>query len=98
MAKVIDWDSRIGRRVRLRDLHILFAVVQHGSMAKAGLSPTAELFLECAREVTRALAIGSEPAEKTALTGKRLNQHGLARNHARRASLRVRDTRAITRR
>ena len=31
-----DWDSRIGRRVRLRDLHILFAVVQHGSMAKAG--------------------------------------------------------------
>ena len=30
-------DSRIGRRVRLRDLHILFAVVQHGSMAKAGL-------------------------------------------------------------
>src|SRR5215467_3384310 len=36
MAKVIDWDSRIGRRVRLRDLHVLFAVVQHGSMAKAG--------------------------------------------------------------
>jgi DNA-binding transcriptional LysR family regulator len=35
MAKP-DWDSRIGRRVRLRDLHILFAVVQHGSMAKAG--------------------------------------------------------------
>jgi DNA-binding transcriptional LysR family regulator len=31
-----DWDSRIGRRVRLRDLHILFAVVQHGSMVKAG--------------------------------------------------------------
>jgi DNA-binding transcriptional LysR family regulator len=36
MAKALDWDSRIGRRVRLRDLHILFAVVQHGSMAKAG--------------------------------------------------------------
>jgi DNA-binding transcriptional LysR family regulator len=36
MAKSLDWDSRIGRRVRLRDLHILFAVVQHGSMAKAG--------------------------------------------------------------
>jgi DNA-binding transcriptional LysR family regulator len=32
----LNWDSRIGRRVRLRDLHILFAVVQHGSMAKAG--------------------------------------------------------------
>ena len=36
MPKSGDWDSRIGRRVRLRDLHILFAVVQHGSMAKAG--------------------------------------------------------------
>src|SRR5262245_4231940 len=35
MAKPHDWDSRIGRRIRLRDLHILFAVVQHGSMAKA---------------------------------------------------------------
>ena len=35
MAKSLNWDSRIGRRVRLRDLHILFAVVQHGSMAKA---------------------------------------------------------------
>src|SRR5438067_6399669 len=35
-SKTPDWDSRIGRRVTLRDLHILFAVVQHGSMAKAG--------------------------------------------------------------
>src|SRR5882672_3685572 len=37
MTKALDWDSRIGRRVRLRDLHVLFAVVQHGSMAKAGV-------------------------------------------------------------
>src|SRR3954452_3595763 len=37
MTKSRDWESRIGKRVRLRDLHILFAVVQHGSMAKAGL-------------------------------------------------------------
>jgi len=37
MATSPDWDSRIGRRVRLRDLHILFAVAQHGSMGKAGL-------------------------------------------------------------
>lgn len=35
MAKSLNWDGRIGRRVRLRDLHILFAVCQHGSMAKA---------------------------------------------------------------
>jgi len=36
MAKSIDWESRIGRRLRLRDLHILFTVVECGSMAKAG--------------------------------------------------------------
>src|SRR4029077_7292417 len=45
MAKTLDWDSRIGRRVRRRDLHILFSVVQQGSMAKAGaklgMSPSA---------------------------------------------------------
>jgi len=36
MAKETQhWESRIGRRLRLRDLHILFAVVQWGSMAKA---------------------------------------------------------------
>ena len=26
MAKIVDWDARIGGRVRLRDLHILLAV------------------------------------------------------------------------
>jgi len=30
-----DWENRIGRRIRLRDLHILSVVVQWGSMAKA---------------------------------------------------------------
>jgi DNA-binding transcriptional LysR family regulator len=35
MAKTIDWESRIGRRLRLRDLHVFFAVAQSGSMAKA---------------------------------------------------------------
>lgn len=29
------WEARIGRRVRLRDLHVLLTVVQWGSMAKA---------------------------------------------------------------
>lgn len=31
----MEWDARIGRRLRLRDLHILLAVVQAGSMARA---------------------------------------------------------------
>ena len=30
-----DWDSRIGRRITLRDLHILSFVMRSGSMAKA---------------------------------------------------------------
>lgn len=29
------WEARIGRRIRLRDLHVLLTVVQCGSMAKA---------------------------------------------------------------
>ena len=35
MAGRIDWEGRIGRRLKLRDLHVYFAVVQCGSMAKA---------------------------------------------------------------
>src|SRR5262249_31015985 len=35
MLRKIDWESQIGRRLRLRDLHVFSAVVQHGSMAKA---------------------------------------------------------------
>src|SRR5262245_26742431 len=35
MAKSVDWANLIGRRLRLRDLHVFFAVVQSGSMAKA---------------------------------------------------------------
>lgn len=30
-----DWDNRIGRRIKLRDLHILTVVARSGSMAKA---------------------------------------------------------------
>src|SRR6202167_3703705 len=35
MARKIDWEGRIGRRLKLRDLHVYFAVVECGSMAKA---------------------------------------------------------------
>jgi DNA-binding transcriptional LysR family regulator len=34
-AAMQNWTDRIGRRLKLHDLHILFAVVQCGSMAKA---------------------------------------------------------------
>lgn len=35
MARLVNWENQIGRRLRLRDLHVLFEVVVHGSMAKA---------------------------------------------------------------
>jgi len=35
MLRKIDWESQIGRRIRLRDLHVFSAVVRCGSMAKA---------------------------------------------------------------
>jgi len=35
MAKIIDSDDQIGRRLRLRDLRVFFLVVQLGSLAKA---------------------------------------------------------------
>src|SRR5260370_1364678 len=35
MLRKIDWESQIGGRLRLRDLHVFSTVVQRGSMAKA---------------------------------------------------------------
>src|ERR687894_2656275 len=34
----MDWADRIGRRVKLRDLHVLLAVAECGGMAKAAES------------------------------------------------------------
>jgi DNA-binding transcriptional LysR family regulator len=35
MVRKIDWDTQIGRRMKLRDLHVFSTVIQRGSMAKA---------------------------------------------------------------
>src|SRR5215468_9764650 len=35
MARLIQWEQQIGRRVRLRDLFVYFTVVEYGSMVKA---------------------------------------------------------------
>ena len=35
MARRIDWESQIGRRLKLRDLHVFSTVARCGSMAKA---------------------------------------------------------------
>ena len=35
MLRKIDWESQIGRRLKLRDLHVFSTVAQRGNMAKA---------------------------------------------------------------
>src|SRR5690242_7346257 len=35
MARLVQWEQQIGRRLRLRDLVVFFTVVEYGSMAKA---------------------------------------------------------------
>src|SRR5215471_18559910 len=35
MAQKLDWEQHIGRRIRLRDLHVFLTVTQRGSMAQA---------------------------------------------------------------
>jgi DNA-binding transcriptional LysR family regulator len=35
MPPKIDWESQLGRRIRLRDLHVFTTAVRNGSMAKA---------------------------------------------------------------
>src|SRR5438093_414061 len=35
MGTAMQWDERIGRRLKLRDLHIFMTVAQHGSMGRA---------------------------------------------------------------
>src|SRR5262245_11048201 len=35
MLRKIDWESQLGRRLKMRDLHVFFTVAQHGSMGRA---------------------------------------------------------------
>jgi DNA-binding transcriptional LysR family regulator len=35
MTSKVDWENQMGRRLKLRDLHVFFTAVQHGSMGKA---------------------------------------------------------------
>jgi DNA-binding transcriptional LysR family regulator len=80
----VQWADRIGRRLKLRDLHILFAVVQSGSMAKAArqlavsqpVVSAAIASLEHVLEV-RLLDRGRRGVEPT-VYGRALLKHGLA--------------------
>lgn len=54
-----QWESRIGRRLRLRDLHILSSVVQWGSMAQAAkhLAMTQPAVSEAIANLEHALSV-----------------------------------------
>ena len=60
MAKALtDWDSRSGRRLTLRDLHILSSVARWGSMAKAAshLSTTQSVVSDAIANLESALGV-----------------------------------------
>jgi DNA-binding transcriptional LysR family regulator len=55
----MDWADRIGRRVKLRDLHVLLAVIQWGSMAQAArhLSTSQPVVSKTIAELEQALGV-----------------------------------------
>src|SRR5215213_2867149 len=80
----MQWNDRIGRRLKLRDLHILLAVVQQGSMAKAAseLAISQPAVSKVIADVEHTLGLrllersrnGIEPTEY----GRALVRHGVA--------------------
>jgi DNA-binding transcriptional LysR family regulator len=58
-GKKVQWSDRIGRRVKLRDLHILLAVAQSGSMARAadGLAVSQPVISKTIADLEHALGV-----------------------------------------
>ena len=84
MAKAVNWEARIGRRVRLRDLHVLFAVVESGSMAKAAaqLGVTQSAISQMIADLEHALGVRlldrSPRGVEATVYGNALLRHGKA--------------------
>ena len=83
----MDWTDRIGRRVKLRDLHVLLAVTQWGSMAKAArhLATSQPVLSKTIAELEHALGVrlldrGPHGVEAT-VYGRALISRGLAIFH-----------------
>jgi DNA-binding transcriptional LysR family regulator len=84
MLRKIDWESQIGRRLRLRELHVFFTVAQQGSMAKAAaqLGVSAPTVSEVMADLEHGLGVklldrsprGVEPT----MYGRALLKRGLA--------------------
>ena len=80
----MDWVDRAGRRVKLRDLHVLLAVAQWGSMAKAArhLSTSQPVVSKTIAELERALGVRlldrSPQGIVPTMYGRALMRRGLA--------------------
>src|SRR5262245_10855505 len=59
MFRKIDWESQIGRRLKMRDLHVFFTVAQYGSMGKAAahLGVSAPTVSEVIADLEHALGV-----------------------------------------
>ena len=59
MLRKIDWESQIGRRLKLRDLHVFLRVAQRGNMAKAAaeLSVSQPTISEIIADLEHALGV-----------------------------------------
>jgi DNA-binding transcriptional LysR family regulator len=80
----VQWADRIGRRIKLRDLHVLFAVMQSGSMARAAhqLTVSQPVVSAAITSLEHALGVrlldrGRRGVEPT-IYGRALLNHGLA--------------------
>jgi DNA-binding transcriptional LysR family regulator len=83
MRKKIDWENQLGRRLKLRDLHVFFTVADRGSMAKAAahLGVTAPTVSEVIADLEHTLGVrlfdrGPQGVEPT-IYGKALLRRGL---------------------
>src|SRR5436305_864192 len=84
MDETMQWTDRIGRRVKLQDMHILLATVQCGSMARAAdhLAISQPVVSRSIASLEHALGVrlldrsrnGIEPT----MYGRALLEHGLA--------------------
>jgi DNA-binding transcriptional LysR family regulator len=80
----MEWSDRIGRRIKLRDLHVLLAVAKSGSMSKAAkdLAVSHPVVSKVVADLERTLGVrlierdrrGAEPT----VYGRELLKHGLA--------------------
>jgi DNA-binding transcriptional LysR family regulator len=83
MPRKVDWDSQLGRRLKLRDLHVFFAVADRGSMAKAAaqLGVTAPSVSEVIAGLENALGVKlfdrSTQGVEATIYGKALLKRGL---------------------